>query len=146
MRVKQSLASINNDDPPEERQRALRQQLHATSLANMATNTHSTHCEVLTQVNENESILLLDLPAYFLTSQKEEAITWLFDGSFEVDKCINSVVLAANNLSVNAWNSYIQGYNENPEFHLRIPKIIKILELHARKLKIIKTFKYYMMI
>ena len=118
MRVRQSLASINNDTPPEERQRAIRQQLYAASLANMATNTHSTHCKVLAEVNENESILLLNLPVFFLTSQKEEAITWLFDGPFEVDKCINSVVLAANNLSVNAWNSYIQGYNENTEFHL----------------------------
>ena len=112
MRVKQAITSVNESSSPMERLHATRQLLYAESLISMATSTESENCTIVQKVDMYETILLLSLPTYFITSQLEQAINWLFDGPFAVDKCVNCVVLAANNKSVDAWNHTIQSYNE----------------------------------
>ena len=116
MRVKQSLAALNEYSTEEERLQAHRQQAFAESLECMAVNKDSINTVVINEVSESESQLLLPLSRHFFNNQQEEALNWLFDGPVTPEKCINCVILAANNKSVDTWNSTIQAFNnENKE-------------------------------
>jgi hypothetical protein len=87
------------------------QQRYVRSLECMGRNDDSDDCHVVETKDNHRKIVALPLVGHYMHSQRDDAITWLYEGDFSADAAVVSVILAANNKSVDDWNEYIQNKN-----------------------------------
>ena len=70
----------NPDATPQEIENATRERLYAQSLLDMSKNRNTQNTTVLTTIDEHTKMLKLPLVDYFLSSQRTEALHWLYEG------------------------------------------------------------------
>lgn len=91
---------------------------YAKSLINISKNTEGRDCIIVEVIDQYKSMIALPLIEYFLDTDKDNALLWLYDvPDFTDYKTImskSSVVLTGTNDSVDSWNSKIQSFNPNP--------------------------------